>query len=266
MKLGKLAIAGILALASSSSQAANVLGVTWDPDGVVDFSSHGVLWEELPNATPGDIVTGYGFFNQFNGSSDVVYGGGTNLLTFVFTATLASIDSVTVLPGGNSFAQFTYTPGHVDVYSTLVTTYSPDSSTAAGLATQTLANATGNAANLFLSADFNGDLTGGAVNFGTPAIANGFGNGYLDVIGGAAAAYFDTNTVDLGGGNFADLLFSSSFSAARGSTPAGYPVGGTIDVFGDTRNVPEPSMLALMGIGMLGLGFSRSKQRQSLSA
>jgi hypothetical protein len=86
----------------------------------------------------------------------------------------------------------------------------------------------------------------------------GDGKGFLDVTGGLAAANFDTNTQEDG----ADWTFGSSFEPlpGGGETPDGFELFGSADFAGTSISVPEPSSLALLGLGMLGLGFGARRK------
>lgn len=88
---------------------------------------------------------------------------------------------------------------------------------------------------------------------------SGTGIGQLDVTGGDAMSYFDTNTVADGLGHFADFYFNSSFSNV-GCPDNGEPLCGSGDLHGFA--VPEPGSLAIFGLGLLGLTFAL-RRRQS---
>jgi len=257
MSLNKILVASsfALAFAATPASAASVLGISWNPDSPVDFETSGILWEQAPTATIGSTLTGYGLFNVFQGQNIATYGGGTKELTFKFTTTLKSFSA----PDINGVISFVFGPGTADVWSTDVSVFPQQVLTAADLANQSLANATGTAANLFLSTAFHGDLVGSAKNFFTNA-SNGTGLGALDVLGGFAKDNFDTDTI-VGADNLpADLNFSSSFNVAPSGFPVGYPNTGTLKLTGNSVNVPEPELLALLGLGLIGYSFNRRKQ------
>jgi hypothetical protein len=103
-----------------------------------------------------------------------------------------------------------------------------------------------------------------------PAVTIG-GVGNLDVIGGLAAGYFDTNTFNcipgLGNSpcpNDADKVFTSSGQLGSNLDPtannfAGWAFFGTGEVQ-DFAVVPEPGTLALLGLGLAGLSFGARRQ------
>ena len=121
----------------------------------------------------------------------------------------------------------------------------------------------------------------------------GNSSGFMDVIGGTLAAQFDTNSIPVGptgstAAKFADFSFSNNFGSECLSATTGAHVDGCgnpqfaqVGFDGLVPNgkglwntqdqgpaigarIPEPNVLALAGISMLGLGFSRRKGRNKV--
>jgi hypothetical protein len=88
---------------------------------------------------------------------------------------------------------------------------------------------------------------------------DGGGNMYLDVIGGAWADYYDTNTQDYG----SDLSLGFTVENNLGSTSpvANWVVKG--DARGEADLVPEPASMLLLGIGLAGFGITRRKKKSA---
>ncbi|WP_339722148.1 PEP-CTERM sorting domain-containing protein [uncultured Paraglaciecola sp.] len=238
----KIIFSAALALGLSMSAHADpvsVGGVNWDTDSGADFQSNGNIYETFAGAV-GETVTGFGVMTNFNGTLDSVYCPGCEL-TYTFSLELVSAIPVVGLPNASIFA-------FDNVVFDIMVDDSPDYDEGA----PSLASASDGVN--FLSFVNNGLLTGLANNlFSLPNI-QGSGSGFLDVVGGLAMEYFDTN----GKLNGSDVSFTSSFQPAQLNVP-GYPLFGSLDLSGDTV-VPEPSSLALLGLGMLGLAFGARRK------
>ena len=93
------------------------------------------------------------------------------------------------------------------------------------------------------------------------AVGTGTGSGFLDVTGaGLADPILDTNNQPLGGPH--DITLTSSFTSQ--TSTAGYAASGSLDLRGSA--IPEPASLSLIGLGLLGAGFSARKKRAKASA
>lgn len=243
--------AGAAALAMSMSAQAgdiNVGGVVWDPDNefilftneLTDFFSAGNLIETASTGV-GSIVSGTGQFARINYATDnsADFCPGCDL-TFEFSMTTASITST----GGANF-DFTFSDLLLNIY------VDPDEDYIPGDALSVTDGT------LWLALSIDGLLTGDGTDIGTGS-DKGEGKGNLNVDGGFAAAYFDTNG-EVGG---TDFSFTSSFQAIFDATgaPTGY-LSGDFQLSGEsTRVIPEPSTIALLGLGLLGFAGARRRK------
>jgi len=229
---------------SLSAQASdiNIGGVVWDPESVnsfpdeVDFTSSGILTETATTGIPGDIVTGYGLFTTINNTFPNMADFCPSCeLTFTFSMELDSI-----VPGGGASANFAFKNLVIDIFVDGMPNYN-----------DTAANA--GDGNLFLQLTSNGLLTGSGDNIGTGS-DDGSGSGLLDVTQGIGLAWknFDTNEQV----NGADFVFSSSFQPKG----AGFPGILTGDFQLTGNSIPEPTSIALLGLGMLGFAASRKRK------
>ncbi len=251
MKLSKVAAslltAGTLSLASGAASALTVSGVTWDPNSPFDFIAQTSLIETVAT-TAGQTITGYGIINFFNLESQDTFCP-TCELTFKFSNYVLA-NSIT----GTVGESFDFTGGQLEVY------VGPRNFSQTNAATATDGT-------LFLSlvgVDVTGDgfTLSGTLTTATTQGAQiaGQGSGSLNVTGGVASAYFDTNGQPGG----ADIVYTSSFQPLATAIVSGgvtYTHGGTTEITGNTVAVPEPGVLALLGIGLVGIGLGRRAKK-----
>ena len=238
-------------MTAGSAHALMAGGVTWDPNSLFDFTTTDTMVETIANNV-GETITGYAKITTLNGTSEATFCPGCEL-TYRFTGyTIA--DNV----GG-----LTFTGGQIDVF----VDNTPDFDlTLASTATDGL---------LWLSlvghshVDSQTGEVGTLHSDPTPASTGvaGDGRGFLDVAGGLAGIFFDTDTfvtAQPGGGTAnADFQFTSSFQLLpNGSFVSDdgltYGLFGSNDLQGNS--IPEPATLTLLGLAAFGLARAGSKK------
>lgn len=215
-------------------------GVTWDQSYALDFLSSSLQVQQKIAAD--GTARGFGIISTMNGTAASRFCPGC-------TVTFQYRDYRPVSTHGN----LTYFGGGaVDIF------VYHGSSTIDPADPTTMSEANTGLGVLWLS--MIGHAVDGATLVGTRAGSgnnpNIAGLGQLDVVGGAAKAYFDTDQYEDG----SDMGISTSFTRPYGRGGVSHMVG-TGNFFGTSVAVPEPGTLALVGLGLAGLWASGRQRR-----
>ncbi|MCP5160515.1 MAG: PEP-CTERM sorting domain-containing protein [Hahellaceae bacterium] len=256
MGIKKLLAAGVAAAAMSTVANAGVInvgGVVWDPDSFFDFTSNSNLIEDQLDVANGVVeLQGFGQITSFNGTGPATFCPGCELTYtfggFTFDSAIGGVDIF-----GNAVTYVGFTGGWVNFWVDSTTAYDPNNMATAGDGALFLDVAAHDQFSTIFGKNLS--LVAALSSFGAGS-DTGSGNALLDVVGGMAAGNFDTNTRADG----ADFVFTSSFQLIEnGATPDGFELFGSADLKG--ASIPEPSSVALLGLGLLGLGLGAKRKK-----
>ncbi|NII10578.1 PEP-CTERM sorting domain-containing protein [Oleiagrimonas sp. C23AA] len=255
-------LAGALALGAWSGSAmatpVNVNGVMWDSSSPFDLTIQSLNLRESSVSNVGDTLMGYGQIgsinqdNHFCASCD---------LTFTFSYTVSDINGNKVTFDNGSFQFYLQSAGSYNA---------ADPGSVGGSSWLTLAGHTAPQTDYSSLGQLYATVTG---TIPQPGQFSG-GAGLLDVTGGDAMPYIDSNTIADGIGGFADLHLNSEFQSKPASTCGGnvssdpndichYPISGTGSLTGITA-VPEPGTIGMLGLGLGFLGLAMRRRRKEI--
>jgi hypothetical protein len=254
-----LGISGTAYAGAYTGATHTIDGITF-PVGIAPDGNqiHSGLLEESQILAVGDVLRGVGSVSSIGFGLDKSWADGTNNLTlaFVIEGYVARSIVLPSVPKGDAFINFT---------GGLVSFYDLNSATDYTLGNIDLDIATVKTGTLFLQlagspANDLGDTLlsttpGGSLAF----FKGGSGVGFLDVIGGDAAAAFATQTFVNPNSptGYSDLSLTSDYSTS--STDPEFAVSGSATL--KANAIPEPFSLAVLGIGLVAVGAVRRRRR-----
>ncbi|SNY51666.1 PEP-CTERM protein-sorting domain-containing protein [Arsukibacterium tuosuense] len=256
-KLTSLLGASVFALSAFAASAApvNINGVTWDPSSPLSFAADTDFFTQSIINNPGDTLSGWGKIGSVNANSGFCSGCE---LTFEFGGFNASSVSPGVISNTNPDSLFSSTGWVINIdfqfaggFANFWVDNTPDFDTSFASSTNgdlwlSMTPNTGFGPSLTANAWIAYDPDTGTILF--DEIINGTGLAFLDATGGAAFGNFDLDSQLFG----ADARVTSRFGVR--ATPENLTMNAV--------TVPEPASLAILGLGLLGMG-ALSRRRKA---
>lgn len=213
----------------------------------------------------GDIQSYGNSANARNTGANGIFPATSKIMTDVFTG--FNLRTSTYDAVKNQTTLF-FTGGQLNIYVSKTSQAVPSTSTA-NIATNEFNAGLGNANySLWLALkpivmDINGDTFTASFSGNDPTHFNtSTGIGYLDVVGGDAAFWFNTNSISTGFlpgfQQFADFGFTGSPGVLQTAAADPFKVGGNDNLVGVL--IPEPMTLSLFGAGLAGAAALRRRK------
>ncbi|MBD9357737.1 PEP-CTERM sorting domain-containing protein [Methylomonas albis] len=278
MKLTKTQLAGILTGALAISGAASAASVT-TIDGITTavggYLDIGTLYEGQVTGVPGTNYTtaisavgqelgGIGIVDALKTSGgQTVWSNGQNSMELSMQFGGFKVEAINTI---GSAINILFSGGWANFYSQAAGTFNPSlfpadpNAVASATAGNLWLSTVGATSKLCVAADNCAGGLGTAITLQSTILAgdlfnigSGVGNGFLDIFGSALAnSLFDTNTQPSG----QDIALGSSFNSQ--SSTGSFFASGSMDLRG-TVTVPEPTSIALLGMGILAFGLNGRK-------